>query len=81
MPTPDPYWTDGKGRRLPPKPCPKCGANVGPMPLRVEHLRHIGWQAYRVESYVNRCGHSQEIIPLPLPDGHVTFVPVLGEAT
>jgi hypothetical protein len=25
--------------------------------------------------YVNWCGHGQEIIPLPLPDGRVTFVP------
>jgi hypothetical protein len=25
-------------------------------------------------------GHGQEIIPLPLADGRVTFVPVLGEA-
>src|SRR6266404_356113 len=32
----------------------------------------------RVETYVNWCGHGQEIIPLPLPDGRVTFVPVLG---
>jgi hypothetical protein len=31
-----PFWTDGHGRRLPKKPCPRCGANVGPMPLRVE---------------------------------------------
>jgi len=38
MPTPDPYWNDKLGQRLPEKPCPKCGANVGPMPLRVEHL-------------------------------------------
>jgi hypothetical protein len=49
MATPDPYWTDGRGNRLPPKPCPKCGANVGPMPLRVERLRNLGWRAYRAQ--------------------------------
>jgi hypothetical protein len=49
--TPDPYWADQDGRRLPKKPCPKCGANVGPMPLRVENLRHLGWQPYTVQSY------------------------------
>jgi hypothetical protein len=27
------------------------------------------------------CGHGQEVIPFPLPDGSVRFVPVLGEAT
>jgi hypothetical protein len=26
------------------------------------------------------CGHGQEVIPFPLPDGSVRFVPVLGEA-
>ena len=31
-------------------------------------------------SVQGRCGHAQEIIPLPLPDGRVTLVPVLGEA-
>jgi hypothetical protein len=36
-----PFWTDGHG--LPTKPCPRCGANVGPMPLRVENLHHLGW--------------------------------------
>jgi hypothetical protein len=30
--------------------------------------------------YLNWCGHGQEVIPLPLADGRVTFVPVLGEA-
>jgi hypothetical protein len=24
--------------------------------FRVEHLRHVGWEAYRAESYVNWCG-------------------------
>jgi len=76
----DPYWTDEHGRRLPKKPCPRCGANVGPIPLRVEHLSHLGWRAYQVERYQNWCGHGQEVIPVPLPDGGVTFVPVLEEA-
>jgi hypothetical protein len=51
------------------------------MPLRVEHLKMVGWAPYRVESYVNWCGHGQEVIPFPLPDGSVRFVPVLGEAS
>jgi len=45
----DPYWVDERGRRLPKKPCPKCGANVGPMPLRAEHLRNLGWRVYRAQ--------------------------------
>ena len=46
----------------------------------MEHLRHVGWQLFMPATYVNWCGHGQEIVPLPLPDGRVTFVPVLGEA-
>jgi hypothetical protein len=79
MPTPGPYWTDEHGRRLPPKPCPKCGANVGPMPLRVEHLRHLGWQPYTVQSYQSWCGHRQEIIPFPREDGSVLFIDAVGK--
>ena len=48
--------------------------------FRVEHLKHVGWQAYRVATYVNWCGHGQEVIPIPRADGLVAFVPVLGEA-
>jgi hypothetical protein len=29
---------------------------------------------------VNWCGHGQEVIPFPRPDGLVAFVPVLEEA-
>ncbi len=54
----------------PKKPCPKCRANVAPMPLRVEHLRHLGWQPYTVQSYQSWCGHTQEVL----------FVEVMGEA-
>jgi hypothetical protein len=43
-------------------------------------LRSWGWQLFTAATYVNWCGHGQEVIPMPLPDGRVTFVPVLGEA-
>jgi len=48
--------------------------------FRVENLRHVGWQLFMPGTYVTWCGHGQEVIPVPLPDGRVTFVPVLGEA-
>jgi len=60
--------------------CPKCGRIVGPLHMRTEHLKHVGWEPYQVVSYVNWCGHAQEIIPFPLPDGGCQFVPVLGES-
>jgi hypothetical protein len=34
-----------------------------------------------VETCVNWCGHGQEVIPVPRPDGLVEFVPVLWAAT
>jgi hypothetical protein len=46
----------------------------------VEHLKHVGWQLFRAETYVNRCGPKQEVITVAMLDGRVTFVPVLGEA-
>jgi len=51
------------------------------MPLRVENLRHVGWEAYRVVSYQFWFGHTQEAIPFPRQDGSVLFVPVLGGAS
>jgi len=56
-------------------PCPRtparapgCGREVG---FRVEHLRHVGWELYRVESSVNWCGHAREVIPFLREDGLV----------
>ena len=71
MPTPDPYWTDGRGCRLLPKPCRKCGANVGSMPLRLENLHRLGWQPYTVQSFQSWYGHRQESARSPREDGSV----------
>jgi hypothetical protein len=68
---------------LPPPtyPCPRCGRVAGGFRgFRTEHLRHHGWQPYQVATYVNWCGHGQEIIPWPQADGSVRVIPVLGEA-
>jgi len=77
-----PRWPDEQGRPIPTYPCPRCGREVASRfrGFRVEHLRHVGWQLFMPATYMNWCGHGQEIAPLPLPDGRVTFVPVLGEA-
>jgi len=68
---------------VPTYPCPRCGREVAARfrSFRVETLRHVGWSLFRLATYVKWCGHGQEILPAPLPDGRVTFVPVLGEAT
>jgi hypothetical protein len=83
--TGSPIWSDEHGHplcRCIPARAPAAGREV-PVRFRgfrVEHFRHVGWQAYRVERYVNWCGHGQEVIPVPRADGLVAFVPVLGEA-
>jgi hypothetical protein len=78
-----PRWPDEQGRPLPTYPCPRCGREVAVRlrGFRAENLKQVGWQAYRVESYVNWCGHAQEVIPVLRSDGLVALVPVLGEAT
>jgi hypothetical protein len=73
-----PVSVDEQGRPLPMDPCPRpgCGREV-PVRFRgfrVEHLKHVGWGAYRVETSVNWCGHRQEVIPFPRPDGLVALV-------
>jgi len=70
-----PRWPDEQGRPIPTYPWPRCGLEVASRfrGFRVENLRHVGWQAYRVETYVNWCGHAQEVIPLPREDGLVAF--------
>lgn len=82
-----PRWSDEQGRPLPTYPCSRCGREVA---VRVRGFRgdnpwQVGWHLFtaaisRDEHYVNWCGHGQEIIRFPLPDGRVILVPVLGEA-
>jgi hypothetical protein len=69
-----PRWPDEPGRPIPTYPCPRCSREVASRfkGFRVENLWHVGWQLFRPATYVNWCGHAQEIIPMPLADGRVT---------
>jgi hypothetical protein len=75
-----PCRPDEHGRPIPTYPCSRCGREVAVRfrGFRV-HLRHVDWRVYRVAGYVNWCGRSQEVIPVPRPDGLVALV--VGEAT
>jgi hypothetical protein len=77
-----PRWPDEQGHPIRAYPCPRCGLEVASRfrGFRAENLKHVGWQLFSPATYVNWCEHGQEVIPMPLPDGRVTFVPVLGEA-
>jgi len=73
---------DEHGRPIPTYPCPRCGLEVASRfkDFRVENLKHVGRQLFRIETYVNGCGHEQAVSPLLLAYGRMAFVPVLGEA-
>ena len=77
-----PWWPDEHGRPLPAFPCPRCGREVASRfrAFRIEHLAHVGWGLFRAVSYVNWCGREQEVIPVPMRDGRVSFGAVLGDA-
>ncbi len=75
-----PIWLDESGQRRPTRPCSRCGREAPIFRFRVEHLKLVGWRLFAVASYTNWCGHGQEFIPVPLANGRVTFVPVVGEA-
>jgi hypothetical protein len=65
-----PIWRDEFGRRRPTRPRPCCGTVIpAALRLRVEDVRRVGWQLFTPVSYVEWCGHGQEVIPLPVPDG------------
>ncbi len=76
-----PEWLDEAGRRRPTRPCPRCGREAPVYRFRAEHLRLLGWAPFRVQSFVNWCGHEQEVIPWPEADGWSYCIPVVGEAS
>ena len=76
-----PRWVDEEGRELPTRPCPACGRVI---PFTTAGGRRPGGEKhepYEVFSYVEWCGHLQEVILVPRDDGWWGEIPVLGEAS
>ena len=76
-----PRWFDDQDRELPTRPCPQCGRVI---PIHTRWWPKAGGvQRYPFElfTYVEWCGHQQEIILVPREDGGFGEVPVLGEAS
>ena len=47
----EPDVASSRGRSLPAgPPRPKCGRIVGPLHIRIEYLKHVGWEPFRVVS-------------------------------
>ena len=77
-----PYWIDENGQRVPTERCPRPGCDRE-YPLRryrLDTLRLLGWQLFRVASFINWCGHRQEVIPVPDDVEWARLVPVIGTA-
>jgi hypothetical protein len=74
-----PVWTDDHGQPLPTRPCPRCGAAVPIRRYRPEQLKTMGWELFAEVSYVNWCGHLQDLVTMPYGDGEWWLMPVLGE--
>ncbi len=49
--------------------------------LRPRASGPMRWRPYAMASYVNWCGHGQEVIPIPETERECRMIPVLGEAT
>jgi len=76
-----PIWLDERGRRVPTRPCPRCGRETPVYRLTAERAHRISWQPWQVWSVVSWCGHQQEGIPVLAADGLWELIPVLGEAS
>jgi hypothetical protein len=74
-----PIWLDEHGQRRPTYPCPRCGREAPLFRFRVEHLKLVGWRLFAVASYTNWCGHGNEYVPWPEPDGYWRLVPMMSE--
>ena len=74
-----PRWVDEQGRELPTRPCPKC-QRVIPVNRWPAKAGAIQRRPYQVLSFVEWCGHQQEVVLLPEGDGWLSEIPVLGEA-
>jgi hypothetical protein len=65
----------------PTRPCPRSGREAPVYQVRPEHPRVLGWPPFRVWSFVNCCGHAQEVIRALEADGRCRLIPVLGKAS
>jgi len=73
-------WLDECGKPRPTRACKHCGAEAPLYELmRPEHLRMGGWKKLVPASYVNWCGHQQDVVPVPTPD-RCWLIPYEGKA-
>ena len=75
-----PPWVNKHGQPRPTRACPRCRREVPVNRWPVSTLRTQGWQPYGLATWVEWCGHQQEVVLVPEGDGWYSEIPVLGEA-
>lgn len=76
-----PRWVDERGRPRPTRPCPRCQREIPVNRWPVKTLATTKRWPYQVMTFVEWCGHQQEVVLVPEGDGWYSEIPVLGVAT
>jgi hypothetical protein len=75
-----PLWVDEQGRPRPTRPCPQCQRGIPVNRSPVKTLPTAKRWPYQVMTFVEWCGHQQEVVLVPEGDGWYAEIPVLGVA-
>jgi hypothetical protein len=76
-----PRWVDEQGRPRPTRLCPRCHREIPVNRWPARTLRTQGWWPYGLATWVEWCGHQQEVVLVPEGDGWYSEIPVLGVAS
>jgi len=75
-----PRWVDEDGQPCPTRPCPTCGRVIPVNRWPVKTLATTKRWPCQLMTFVERCGHQQEVVLVPEGDGWYAEIPVLGVA-
>jgi hypothetical protein len=75
-----PLWVDEHGRPRPTRPCPRCQREIPVNRWPVKTLPTTKRWPYQVMTFVEWCGHQQEVVLVPDGNGWYSEIPVLGVA-
>jgi hypothetical protein len=76
-----PLWVDERGHPRPTRPCPPVSARDSGQPLAREDAGDHEALALQVMTFVEWCGHQQEVVLVPDGAEWYAEIPVLGVAS
>jgi hypothetical protein len=76
-----PRWVDERGRLCPTRPCPRFGRVIPVNRWPVKTVPSQKRSPYQVITFVEWCGHQQEVVLLPEGNEWYSEIPVLGVAS